>query len=206
MTPAGAVLLAGGASRRMGASKALLPWGQETLLAHLIATVRPCVDVVVVSAAVGQELPKIPGDVHVIPDSDPAQGPLQGFCDALSWLRERAPDVSRVFLSGCDAPLLTSAVVQRVLGLLSDNEAAMPVVDGQRYPLTGAYQIETLPVAQQLLSGGERRLLSFVEQLNMRPISAAELCEVDPHLESLQTCNTPQEYRQALERAGLSGG
>ena len=52
----GAVVLCGGASRRMGRDKASLPFGDETLLDRIVRIVTPCVDEVRLVAREGQVL------------------------------------------------------------------------------------------------------------------------------------------------------
>lgn len=203
VTQTAAVVLAGGASRRMGTPKALLPWGDVPLLAHVVRTLQPIADVVVVSVAAGQSLPELPAAVQIVPDVEPGQGPLEGFCAALQWLTAHRADIDQLFLTGCDSPLLTARVAQHVLTLLPGFDAAAPVVDGQRYPLLGAYKVSTVDAAQAQLTGGRRRFLDFVDRLQVRAITAEELVAVDPQLAALRSCNTPEEYRQAVEQAGL---
>lgn len=203
VTQTAAVVLAGGASRRMGASKALLPWGDATLLAHVVRTLQPIADVVVVSAAAGQSLPDLPPAVQIVTDIEPGQGPLEGFCTVLNWLTAHRPDIAQLFLTGCDSPLLTARVAQHVLSLLPGYDAALPVIDGQRYPLLGAYRVATVEVAQEQLAGSQLRFLGFIERLQVRAITAEELGAADPQLAALRSCNTREEYRQALDQAGL---
>lgn len=197
------VILAGGGSRRMGAPKALLDWRGRSLLQHVVETVSSAVAPVVVSAAAGQPLPPLPAAVPVVVDPQPDQGPLAGYCSALAWLTAHHPHVSQVFVCGCDAPLLSAAVVRCVVGALAEADAAMPVIDGQRYPLIGVYRVTTLGLAEQLLAQGQRRFQSFVERLRVQPLDAAPLRQVDPALDCLLACNTPDHYAQALSRAGL---
>ncbi len=201
MTSWGAIVLAGGASRRMGAPKATLEWGGVPLIAHVVNCVRPCVATVVVSAAPDQELPAALGGATVVRDRRPDLGPLEGFCASLQWLCEHRPSVTEVFLTGCDAPLLTSNVVQRVLSSLGQQDAAVPLVQGQRYPLLAGYRTTVLATAQRQLAADQRRFLDFVDLLKVSPICESELRAVDPELDALRTCNTREEYLWAQSRA-----
>ena len=53
------IVLCGGKSTRMGSSKALLPFGSETMLQRVVRLLGEVVSPMVVVAAVDQELPDI---------------------------------------------------------------------------------------------------------------------------------------------------
>jgi len=69
---AGAIVLCGGKSARMGTPKALLPFGPETMLQRVVRILQEVVSPIVAVAAVGQQLPALPADV--IPSKDCARG------------------------------------------------------------------------------------------------------------------------------------
>jgi molybdopterin-guanine dinucleotide biosynthesis protein A len=62
------IVLCGGKSTRMGSSKALLPFGSETMLQRVVRLLGKVVSPLVVVAAVEQELPALPRDVIVARD------------------------------------------------------------------------------------------------------------------------------------------
>ncbi len=64
----GGVVLCGGKSTRMGTSKALLPFGPETMLQRVVRIVGDVVSPIVVVAAVDQILPDLPPAVIVTRD------------------------------------------------------------------------------------------------------------------------------------------
>ena len=65
-----AIVLCGGRSSRMGRSKALLPFGPETMLQRTVRIVRAAVaGPIVVVAAADQSLPPLPADVAVVVDA-----------------------------------------------------------------------------------------------------------------------------------------
>src|SRR5258705_212022 len=76
---AGGIVLCGGKSTRMGASKALLPFGPETMLQRVVRLLETVVSPIVVVAAADQQLPDLPPDVIVSRDEREARGPLEGL-------------------------------------------------------------------------------------------------------------------------------
>ena len=58
-----ALILAAGQSKRMGQPKMLLPWGEETVLGHVIATFKEAgvEDVLIVTGGVREQVEKLVG-------------------------------------------------------------------------------------------------------------------------------------------------
>ncbi len=179
----------------MARDKASLPFGSETLLERVVRIVSEVVDEVWVVARDGQE---VSGDFRIARDPEEGLGPLAGLCAGLE-----AMSAERAFLTSCDVPLLRSAYVRRLLELSRGYPIAVPVV-GTRYMVTSAvYSREVLPVARELLDERRLRPLFLVEAFDARLVTAEELRDVDPELESQRDCNTPETYREALRTAGL---
>ena len=70
MEKATLLVLAGGASRRMGRSKALLPFGGRTIIEHLIANLAPAFAEILVSA----NAPLLGGRYPLVRDLHPGAG------------------------------------------------------------------------------------------------------------------------------------
>src|SRR5688500_8328210 len=99
----GGIVLAGGKSTRMGTSKALLPFGPETMLQRVVRLLGTVVSPIVVVSAPGQELPTLPAGIIVTHDEREARGPLEGLRAGLKAL----PDtIDRAYVTSCDVPLL----------------------------------------------------------------------------------------------------
>ncbi len=71
---------------------------------------------------------------------------------------------------------------------------------------SAVYSREVLPLARRLLEERRLRPLFLVEGFDTRVVTEQELRDVDPELESLRDCNTPDAYRDALRAAGLGEG
>ena len=190
-----AIVLCGGRSTRMARDKASLPFGDETMLERIVRVVSEVVDEVWVVAREGQE---IAGDFQIARDSSEGYGPLAGLCAGLE-----AMSAERAFLTTCDVPLLRPAYVERLLALSRGFPIAVPVVGDHSMVTSAVYAREVLPVARRLLEEGRLRPLFLVEAFDARIVSESELREVDPDLESLVDCNTPETYRRALRATGL---
>lgn len=190
-----AIVLAGGRSRRMGRDKATLPFGDETLLDRTVRIVREIVpEVLVVSR---EDQPRT-GDFRVVHDSAEGFGPLAGLVKGLEIMSSE-----RAFLTSCDVPFLKPAYLQRMIELSQGHPVTVPFIDGYHMTTSAVYTREVLPVAQELLA--ERRLRPFflVQAVDARIVTADELTDVDPQLESFRNCNTQEDYEQALRDAGL---
>ena len=70
----------------MGTSKALLPFGDETMLQRVVRLLSTVVSPIVVVAAAGQSLPDLQADVIVTRDEQQGRGPLEGLRAGLKAL------------------------------------------------------------------------------------------------------------------------
>lgn len=191
----GAVVLCGGRSVRMGRAKALLPFGDETLLERVVRILRDVVEDVVVVRHEDQELPPLPEDVRVVEDELEDQGPLGGLGPGL-----RASRADAVYASGCDVPFLAPAFVECLFAALGRNDVAVAETDGFTHPLAAVYRVGVWPVMERLLAAGRRRPVFLFEEVPTVRVTAAELREADPQLTSLENLNTPAAYEAALAR------
>ncbi len=198
---AGAVVLAGGLSTRMGRDKATLELGGEALLGRVVRRLAQACGEVVLVARRGQALPE-PGPlppgvrVRVAHDEVEGQGPLAALAAGLAAL-----EAPVAYATSCDAPLVTPAFVGAVLEALGDAAAAVPFVQGRHHPLAAAYRREAvLPEARALLAAGRRRPVFLLERLPHVEVDEAALRAVDPALEALEACNTPEELEGARAR------
>jgi molybdopterin-guanine dinucleotide biosynthesis protein A len=194
------IILCGGQSKRMGRSKASLPFGTETMLSRVVRILSSAVEAIVVVAAADQEIPNLPTSVRIIRDERPGRGPLQGLATGLSAL---AGSADLAYVSSCDVPFLKPEFICRIIELLGDAEACVPELEGRRHSLAGIYRVSVLPKVKEMLEEGELRFSSLLDRVRTRLVDAASLTEVDPELRSLRNLNTPGEYEAALREFQL---
>lgn len=177
------VVLAGGASRRMGQDKALVPVGGRPM-ARIVADV--------LAGAGAAEVVVVGGDrsglarlgLDVRPDRWPGEGPLGGL---LSAFAEAAHDLLVVL--ACDLPRADPAGVLEVLTpLVADPRlgAVVPVTD-RLEPLHAAYRrsVVAAPAADAFASG----VRSIHRALTEVPVATVRL--TDPAW--LHNANTPAD-------------
>ena len=196
---AGGIVLAGGKSTRMGTSKALLPFGPETMLQRVVRLLGGVVAPIVVVAAADQELPPLPSGTIVTSDEREGRGPLEGLRAGLKALPE---PVGAAYVTSCDVPLLVPGFVVQMLELAQGYDAAVMEIDGFTHPLSAVYRRTTLPVVEDLLANDRLRPLFLFQAVRTRRIAPAEMT-ADPDLQTLRNLNTREDYEQALADAGF---
>jgi molybdopterin-guanine dinucleotide biosynthesis protein A len=199
---AGAIILAGGKSTRMGSPKAALDWHGSTLLRRVTGLAQRTVDgPVVVVRAPGQELPAIPPSIDVVSDERDGRGPLQGLEAGLAAIGDQA---EVAFVSSTDVPLLHPAFMRRVIeAFTADVDVVLPEVHGFRQPLSAAYRTSLLPAVRRLIAADKLKpAFLFDECRVLRLDDAAMLRDAavaagDPGLDSVRNLNEPSDYELA---------
>jgi len=115
-----AVIPAAGRSRRMGQPKLLLPWGQATLIEHVIATWRASrVDrIALVVHPDDTQLADLAAraGAHVIQPAEPPAEMRVSVDHALRWIATLSPELTDAWLlAPADMPGLSAATIDRLL-------------------------------------------------------------------------------------------
>lgn len=196
----GGIVLCGGRSSRMGMPKAWLPFGDETMLQRVVNRLVPVFDTLVAVAAPRQELPSLPEHVIVARDEHEGRGPLQGIHAGLQAMPR---GITAAYITSCDVPLVVEDFVRSMCDELGPHDIAVPVDGEFHHPLAAVYRVSVLPVVAGLLEADRLRPYFLFEQVPTRRVSIGDLRRVDAELNSLANLNFPQEYADALRKAGL---
>jgi len=197
----GGIILAGGKSTRMGSSKALLPFGPESMLQRVVRILGTVVSPIVVVSAPQQSLPELPPHVIVTRDEQEGRGPLEGLRAGLKAL----PATSEIaYVTSCDVPLLVPGFVRQMIALLADHDIAVMEIDGFPHPLSAVYRRSTLPHVEALLAQDRLRPVFLFDAVRTRRVQPAEMIAADPELQTLRNLNTREDYLAALSSAGLA--
>lgn len=175
------VVLTGGASRRMGAVKAHLMIGRETVAertAGLLA--RHCTQVTIL----GREPI---GQYHFQPDIEEFSGPLV----ALSAF---SPTVEWVFVAACDMPNFDEKLIPFLGSLRMGYQAIVPEINGHAQPLCALYASEAWVYLNDAIAEGKRSLMGWLDALQCRFVGEEIMLEsgIDP--QTLVGANSPEEW------------
>jgi molybdopterin-guanine dinucleotide biosynthesis protein A len=141
--PVVGLLLAGGQSRRMGGGdKCLRLLGGETILARIVARVRPQVCKLILNAN-GDPARFAPYGLPVVADSvEGFAGPLAGVLAGLDWTAANAPDCPWVASVPTDAPFLPADLVARLRAAVEEGaDLACAASGGQSHPVVGLWPV-----------------------------------------------------------------
>lgn len=192
------IILAGGASRRMGVDKRRLQlWGAAgpTLLEHVLAIAgQLCAERIVVLNDPA-DWPTL--DAQPVADAYPDAGPLGGLASGLAAMR-----AEKALLLACDLPLLRVELLAGVIASSVGYDAALPVrldhAHGPRNrlavePLLAVYARSSLAAVEACLQRGERRMTAPLAQLRVNTITPAIWQQWDPEGLSFLNLNHPDD-------------
>ena len=196
----GGVVLCGGESKRMGRSKALLPFGRETMLQRVASVLEEELAPIVIVAAPGQELPELGSDILEVRDEVPGQGPVQALLTGLNVLDE---SVHCAFVCSCDLPLLTADFVKFIVDRASPDSIVVPEIEGRKQPLCAVYPRRVRSSLMRMVEDSCFRLTNLTERFPTTLLPEEEFRGLDPDLRSFTNVNSEATYNQAIVLAGI---
>ncbi len=172
-----AILLTGGASRRMGTDKASLKIEGECLAERT-------------ARLLGEHCAK----VTIL-----GRTPVTGYSFQLDTESFRGPrrvlDVCQtslpfVFVASCDMPRFSPSIVFALRKKIADYDASIPVVDGFDQPLCALYKSSVLghPVE------GEDSMRALIQKLRIVRMTSEDFSYLNVDIEALRSCNTMEEF------------
>ncbi len=180
------VILAGGRATRMGGQdKGLLTHNGVTLVEQVIATLRPQVGQLLISANRNMKQYAQLGNCPVLVDIyGHYDGPLAGMATALSSVK-----TDYIVFVPCDSPQLSPELVKRLYNALIENNAEVSVADdGKRiHPVFSLFKRNLVTDLLAFLEKGERGIHRFLVQQNLAKANFADLAE------TFLNINTPEE-------------
>lgn len=175
-----AVILTGGASRRMGSDKATL---EVDSVSMALRTARKLEELKIPVTVLGRT--PLEG-FGFIADQKDFQGPmvaLSAFSPSRQW----------VFVASCDMPRFEASIVRVLANLATstDADALIPSIEGRLQPLLGLYRDE----AFASLSKGMRSMMAWLNTLKVVALPLEKSCLNVRHYVS---ANTPEELARIL--------
>ena len=194
---------AGGESRRMGSSKALIPFHGRPLIEHMVSRFAPIAADLFVTTNEPEELFYLQGrypGLRLITDTHKKRGALQGFATALE--AARFPSVAVI---ACDVVNLSPDLIEHEAALLEEAQrssayipydAVVPMGADGFEPFCGVYERDRcMGPTQECINLKKVRMRHVLEMLNV--------CIIDPHDNPLcpegcfENVNTPDDLKRA---------
>lgn len=199
----------------MGKDKAWLELGGAPLIVRVLTRVQQIADDILISANDGARFEKL--NLCVVADVMPGAGPLAGICAGLE-----AAEHDTSIVVACDMPFLNVTLLEFMRAFAPDYDVVIPQTemalaakaaepkqnarakDLALHPLHAVYTKNCLAPIRAALRRGERRLISFHQDVRVRVISPQELERFDPQGYALWNVNTPDklQYAQAAIQDG----
>lgn len=204
------LILAGGASRRMGRDKRTLPLAGRPLLARVAARLAPQVAALAVvldresadrlAAGAAPDLAAaIPAGATVLHDAEETrEGPLAGFLAGLAWAASRG--AARLLTVPVDTPFLPADTAARLAAAVEDDAIAVAASDGRVHHTVALLPAGLSADLAAFLAGGDRRVRGFLARHAVRTVDFPAARLGDREYDPFANLNAPQDVA-AIEAA-----
>lgn len=185
-----ALILAGGASTRMGVDKAFLDYAGTPLIVRVHAVLAPLFAEVLVAAG-AETAGRGPFPARAVYDETPGLGPLGGLVSGL-----KAARTPWLFMVACDMPNLDPNVIARVVSERGPGvTAVVPESAGGLESCHALYARAALPAIEAAMAEGERAPHRLFRRLHARIVAKDDIAALDPTFRSLANLNTPDDLK-----------
>jgi molybdopterin-guanine dinucleotide biosynthesis protein A len=187
-----AIVLAGGSSSRIGCHKAFLHLGDIPLIEMVTRKLETAFAEVIVCSNQKEQFASL--GYRVVGDAFPcALGGLYSGLDAATeeW----------GFAVGCDMPFVDVDLVRSMAGYLRGTDVVVPQTSEGMEPLHAFYSKRCLEPIRKRLLAGERRLISFFDDVSTRRVVERDIEGLTQRAVSFFNINTREDYDRAVEMA-----
>jgi len=191
------IILAGGASRRMGQDKAFLDLGGRPLISLVSGRLRAISDEVLVVADSGDRYAHFAD--RCVADVFSGVGTLGGIHAGL-----QAATHDRALVVGCDMPFLNPVLLTWFADAVGEYDLAVLKQGEWLEPLHAVYRKSCLPAIEAVIQTGERCAFSFYDQVRVRYVDPVEISHLDSELRSFCNVNTSAEWGSTKRRLPCS--
>jgi len=183
-----AIIMAGGASRRMGTDKSMLTIEDKPIIERTCEQLGNCFEQILISANEVEKYTFL--GFQIVPDKVPEQGPLMGIA---STLEASVNELN--FVIACDIPQIKLVTIKQMLARAAESKAdiVVPKTGKNKYePLFAVYRKSALEAINKTLSSGKRKI---ADVFNLCKVEYFELDDTD-RLLNLNTMTEYEEYQK----------
>jgi len=191
----GALILAGGKSRRMQGNKALIKLGGKPLLLHVTERIRGLTQETVVVVGKNDNLADyesfLPPSINILRDTVTGMGPLAGILTGMQNMRSEYAVVLP-----CDSPFIKREVLTYLFKMAQGADAAIPRwPNGNIEPLHAVYRVSAaIPATKAALERRELFILDMIKRLDrVIYVDTEEIRKIDEELVTFFNINTQED-------------
>ncbi len=190
----GAIILAGGDSKRLGSPKALLKFQDCSLIELIVRRLGEYFDqltLVTDRPDLYGHLPvKITGDIIKTDKKSPLRGIHAGLSSA---------QLPYQFTAACDMPFLNLDLISYMEKYATKYDAVVPRIGDYFQPLHAYYSRTCIEVIERQVNQGRYKVTDFYSQLNIKYIGEEEIENFDLQQLSFVNINHWSDYETALK-------
>lgn len=182
MNATGLILLAAGASTRLGTPKQQLPYQGKSLLQHAwqVAIDSGCVPIAVVVGAHAEalHLPENTASIQIVTNPEWEEGMASSIRFGLTSLLETNPNLEGVIIMACDQPFVTGELLQELMQ--TQHKTQKPVIacsyqDTLGIPVLFHRSYFTHLLALKGQNGAKKLLMKYPEAVTTIPFSRGHI-------------------------------
>lgn len=195
------LILAGGQSRRLGRDKAFEKIDSSTSIERVIDSASSVSDTLFIVVNDTEKYRSFSSDsVTVIRDRIPGIGPIGGILTGL----EASEDAFDLALS-CDSPFLKPRLLRFMLEESEGFDVTLADVEGRLHPMPGVYSKACIEPIADSIRHGQRKIISFFEDVNVNIIDSETIKKYDRDLYSFFNINNEEDLEKARSIAKKIG-
>ncbi len=193
-------VLAGGASSRFGRDKAFVRLGAIPLLLQIAQLAQTCTSEVVVVAS-AQKYADLDGNLEIIEDGWPGEGPLGGIITALQHTAATDRSAEWNLILSCDMPFLTAEwlkfLVDRARASAPETQVILPHSAHGPEPLCACYRTNAAESLKDVFDRGVRKVTQALKQVRTEVLDDSVWKRFDSAGRLFWNMNTPADFEEA---------
>jgi molybdenum cofactor guanylyltransferase len=165
---AGAIILSGGKSSRMGTNKALLKINEKTNIERIADTLKVSFNDIILVTNQPEDYQFL--GLKMVQDFYPGQGPLAGVHAGLF-----ASAFEKNFVVACDMPFVSVGLAEVLIQNSGDYDAVVPVINGVQHPLFSVFHKRVNGAVAHSIETGRLRMKHLLDTLNVLYVTEKDL-------------------------------
>jgi len=183
------IILAGGASRRMGLDKALIQVEGIRLLDYVYGKCQELFNEIII--VTNQPHQFIEYQTPVVGDEIPGAGSLGGLYTGL----KRASNYHS-FCVACDMPFLKPELIFHLIEKRFNYDVVIPITKKGLEPLHAIYSKRCIEPIKKLVERGDFKISGLIPEVHVEYCEEEEIKEIDPSFTSFINVNTKKDLFQ----------